>query len=91
MDHINDIQKQLIDGYMLTTAEIIYHLPDMPHLLQSYIWQEYDFAPRFPVLNEFLHFWTKEIDGPLHSVIVAKQKIITEKDFYHYSGEYALN
>ena len=31
--------------YRLTTAEILYHMPDHPSLLQSYLWQEYDLAP----------------------------------------------
>jgi uncharacterized protein Usg len=33
--------------YRLTTAEIIYHLPDHPDLLQSFVWQKLDRA-RFP-------------------------------------------
>jgi uncharacterized protein Usg len=27
--------KLQLEGYCLTTAEILYHLPDHPHLLQS--------------------------------------------------------
>ena len=69
------IAKQLRD-YRLTTAEILYHLPDHPHLLQSYIWQEYDLAPHFPVLRRFLDFWSRNLDGKLHSVKVANLKII---------------
>ena len=53
-----DFKRQL-DGYRLTTAEIIYHLPDHPAVLQSYIWQDYDLAPRFPVLGRFLGFWNR--------------------------------
>ena len=34
-------------NYRLTTAEILYHLPDHPGLLQSYLWQDYDLAPAF--------------------------------------------
>ena len=41
--------KKQLDGYRLTTAEITYYLPDRPILLQTYLWQEYDLAPRFPV------------------------------------------
>ncbi len=59
---------QLLRGYRLTTAEIIYHLPDYPHLLQSYLWQDYDLAPEFPILNNFIDFWQRELDGPLHSI-----------------------
>lgn len=91
MRDFDDFKRQLIDGYTLTTAEIIYHMPDMPHLLQMYLWQDFDLAPKFPVLNGFLDFWAREIDGPLHSVIVAEKRIITQKDFYYYAGEYVLN
>jgi hypothetical protein len=33
-----------MQGYGLTTAEIHYHMPDHPGLLQLYVWQEYDLA-----------------------------------------------
>lgn len=75
-----DLQKQIKD-YRLTTAKIIYHLPDYRDLLQEYIWQDYDLAPQFPVLTKFLDFWTREIDGKLHSVYVAKQTLITPGDY----------
>lgn len=68
--------KQM-DGYGLTTAKIHYHMPDQPSLLQIYIWQEYDLAPRFPELKTFLDFWTREIDGRLHSVEVAHSALIS--------------
>lgn len=72
-----DLRSQFLDGYRLTTAEIIYHMPDFHRVLQSYIWQEYDIAPQFPVLHRFLDFWQRELDGKIHSVYVASQKIIT--------------
>jgi len=46
----------LLKGYSLTTAEILYRLPDHPALLQSFIWQDYDLHPRFPKLTSFLDF-----------------------------------
>ena len=66
--------EQLIPAYRLTTAEILYHLPDHPHLLQSYVWQGFDLVPRFPVLTRFLGFWQDNLDGPIHSVRVATAK-----------------
>src|SRR4029077_19659934 len=69
------LARQLRD-YRLTTAEILYHLPDHPGILQTYIWQELDIAPRFPVLHKFLDFWHRELDGKLHSVRVASNKLI---------------
>jgi uncharacterized protein Usg len=70
-------------GYRLTTAEILYHLPDHPGLLQSYIWQELDLAPRYPVLRRFLDFWTREIDGKLHSVRVGSVGLVSPAEWRH--------
>lgn len=75
-------QKQM-DGYRLTTAEILYHLPDHPGLLQSYVWQELDQAPHFPVLRKFLDFWTSNLDGKLHSVRVGSKPVVTPGDYTH--------
>lgn len=69
------LRKQLAD-HRLTTAEILYHLPDHPALLQSYVWQDYDSAPHFPVLRRFLLFWQAELDGKLHSVRIATLPVI---------------
>jgi uncharacterized protein Usg len=84
-----DLSIQLKD-YRLTTAKILYHLPDYPKLLQSYLWQEYDIAPEFPELKKFLNFWSKEIEGPLHSVFVASKEIITPGDARFYETEITL-
>jgi len=57
--------------YRLTTAEILYRMPDHPALLQTYLWQEMDMPPQFPQLKEFLSFWKRELEGELHSVRIA--------------------
>ncbi len=65
-----------LNGYSLTTAEILYRMPDYPALLQSYVWQDYDLHPRFPKLAQFLDFWTKNLDGKLYKVRVAHRTLI---------------
>ena len=65
-----------LQNYRLTTAEIIYRLPDHPTLLQSYIWQELDLAPDFPMLRKFLDFWSHNLDGKLHSVKVTSTGLL---------------
>jgi uncharacterized protein Usg len=75
-----DLSRQLKD-YRLTTAKILYHMPDHALLLQEFIWQDYDVAPKYPNLFKFLGFWTREIEGKLHSVYVAKKEIITPGDY----------
>jgi uncharacterized protein Usg len=42
--------KQL-EGYGLTTAEILYRMPDHLDILQIYLWQDYVVAPDFPELK----------------------------------------
>jgi uncharacterized protein Usg len=75
MSKLTDLEKLILLDYRLTTAEILYHLPDHPTLLQSYLWQEMDLQPDFPELKKFLHFWENELEGKLHSVNVATQKL----------------
>jgi uncharacterized protein Usg len=72
--------RRQLEGYRLATAEILYRLPDHPSLLQTYLWQDYDLAPAYPVLNRFLDFWTRELDGALHSVRVAGRRVISAAD-----------
>lgn len=55
----------------LTTAEILYHMPDHPGVLQSFIWQTDDVAPKFPRLQQFLDHWRREIEASIHSIRVA--------------------
>jgi uncharacterized protein Usg len=65
-----------IEGYSLTTAEILYRMPDHPLLLQAYIWQDYDQAPYFPVLQRFLTFWQRSLEGRLHTVRVSSSRLV---------------
>lgn len=78
-------------GYRLTTAEILYHLPDHPGLLQTFVWQDLDLVPGFPVLNKFLRFWETNLDGRLHSVHVAARGIISDAELTIAGKEYVLN
>lgn len=85
-----DLEKMFAD-YRLTTAEILYHMPDHPHILQTYLWQELDLAPRFPVLQKFLLFWEKTLEGRLHSVKVAHRGIISAAEFRANTSEFRVH
>lgn len=78
-------------GYRLTTAEILYHMPDHPTVLQSYIWQEFDLAPNFPILHRFLGFWRDNIEGKLHSVRVAARGLISATELDCAGAEFTLH
>ena len=85
-----DFIRQL-EGYGLTTASILYRMPDHPDFLQTFVWQEYDLAPKFPVLLDFLEFWNRELEGPLHSVTVAHSRLIKPAEFKAVDGILTLH
>ena len=85
-----DFRKQL-EGYGLTTAEILYRMPDHPALLQSYLWQEYDLFPQFPNLRKFLDFWSHQLDGMLHTITVAHSRLVKPCEFKAVAGQFRLN
>lgn len=87
---LSDFEKQLHD-YRLTTVEILYHMPDHPKILQSYIWQELDLAPKFPVLKKFLDFWTREIEGKLHSIHFCTADLIMPAKWQPIENEFTMH
>lgn len=80
-----------LKGYRLTTAEIIYRMPDHLDLLQTFVWQELDLAPKFPILNKFLTFWENNLDGPIHSVKVASVELIKPAELRCIGTAYSLH
>ena len=82
---------RMIAGYGLTTAQILYGMPDHPKLLQTFVWQQYDLAPKFPELKRFLDFWRRELEGPLHSVMVAHSGLIRPAEFKAVNGVLTLH
>jgi uncharacterized protein Usg len=84
-----NLRVQLND-YRLTTAEILYHMPDHPGILQSFVWQDYDIAPKYPELKRFLDFWTRQIEGKLHSVKLASRGVVSAAEIRLAGGELTL-
>lgn len=80
----------MLKGYGLTTAKVLYHLPDHPHLLQTFIWQQYDISPKFPALRQFIEFWRETLDGPLHSVTYTHQHLVRSSEWRNVTGELVL-
>ena len=80
-----------LNDYRITTAEILYWMPDHTHVLQTFVWQHLDLAPRFPALTKFLDYWERNIDGKLHKVRVANAALIKPAEFKFASGLYELH
>ena len=88
---MRDFERMLRQDYRLTTAEILYHMPDHPSILQTYVWQALDLAPEFPVLKKFLGFWERELDGKLHSVKIASCQLLVPAGFTHCTGQFRVH
>ena len=70
-----DFSRRLA-GERLTTAEVLYWLPDHPALLQRFLWQTLDVAPEYPRVHRFLDFWRGEIDAVIHSVTLSAAGLV---------------
>jgi uncharacterized protein Usg len=90
MRNSSDFELQL-NGYGLTTAHILYRIPDFESVLQTYVWQDYDLAPDFPEMNKFLKFWEENLDGPLHSIRYMHKRLIGPNEWREVSGEFKLH
>lgn len=90
MQQTGDLELKLM-GYGLTTARFLYHMPDHPHLLQSFVWQHYDIAPHFPELYRFIDFWNGTLDGPLHSVTYTHRRLVAPSQWRNVTGELVLH
>ena len=87
--HVSKDFVRQLEGYGLTTANILYRRPDHPWLLQSYVWQDYDLWPTFPALHGFLGRWSQ--DGPIDSVKVMHEKLIKPAEFQFRGNTLQLN
>lgn len=83
--------RRMLEGYSLTTAEILYRMPDHPAILQTFIWQDYDMFPQFPKLVGFCDFWQEKLDGPIVKVRVAHRHLIAPAELRLVKGAFRLN
>jgi uncharacterized protein Usg len=90
MEKRSDFELQL-SGYGITTAHILYRIPDFTSVLQTYVWQDYDIAPDFPEMHRFLAFWEEKLDGPLHSVRYTHKHLIGPGEWRRLDGEFRLH
>lgn len=80
-----------LGGSGLLTTEILYHMPDHPGLLQTFVWQTLDTAPSFPRLAQFLDHWRREIEAMIHSIRIAHSSLLAPAELRAVDGEFRLN
>ncbi len=84
-------RAHMLGGYQLILANILYHMPDHPNLLQAFLWQTYDLKPQYPELRKFLNFWENNLDGKLHSVEVAGKQLIGPSEIRYALADFSIN
>ncbi|MHA6287738.1 usg protein [Maricaulis sp. CAU 1757] len=89
--HVDRDFEQQLKGLRLTTAEVLYYMPDHPALVQTFLWQTQDMAPKYPRLIRFLDFWRQEIDAVIHSVRIAHKGLISPAVWRNADIELRLN
>lgn len=80
-----------LKGASLLTTEILYHMPDHPGLLQTFVWQTLDTAPSFPRLARFLDHWRSEIEAMIHSIRIAHSGLVRPAELRAIDGEFRLH
>ena len=88
---IDDDFRARLAGAGLLTTEVLYYLPDHPSILQSFVWQTMDRAPKFPRLTRFLDHWRQEIEASIHSVRIAHAGLIQPAEIRLVDGEFRLS
>ena len=76
MTHYSSDFEQQLNGAGLLTTEILYFRPDHPKILQSFVWQTVDMAPKFPRLAQFLDHWRRDIEAVIHSINIAHSHLL---------------
>lgn len=83
--------RERLSGATLLTAEVLYYMPDHPKLLQTFMWQTLDMAPKYPRLQQFLDYWRREIEAVIHSVRVAHGQPLEAPQWRNARGVITLN
>ncbi len=79
-----------LKGWRMVTAEIIYHLPDYPGILQTFVHQALDHPPSLPRLRRFLDYWKFEIEGPIAQVRIGIAGHLAPRELHHIKGVWHL-
>lgn len=85
------MNPRLLLGWRLTTAEILYRLPDAPSILQTFVLQQLDLAPEFPAVLRFCRWWQDNLAGPIVQVRIGAHRIISPEEIRTASAEFRLN
>jgi uncharacterized protein Usg len=65
----------------LVTCQVFYYMPMRKGLIQEFVFQDYDFIPKYPRMTRFLDFWRREIDAIIQEVILSEAESFSGRKF----------
>ena len=60
----------IIEKWTVASVQVVYYIPDFPHIVNEFLWQTDDQRPDFPRIERFLNYWDRYIDGPIKEVYI---------------------
>ena len=60
----------IIEQWTLASVQVVYYIPNFPHIVNEFMWQTDDQRPDFPRIERFLNYWDRYIDGPIKEVYI---------------------
>jgi len=90
MSTADETLRRMIDGFGITTAEILYAMPDTPSWLQVFFWQFEDQYPTFPRLKRFINYWRTFIEVPIKQITICHQRLIKPAEVRMIGNEFTL-
>ena len=78
----------IIEKWTLASVQVIYYIPDFPHIVNEFMWQTDDQRPNFPRIGRFLNYWDRYIDGPIKEVYIYDHE---EHNVRHVDRRYKIN
>jgi len=78
------------NGFELVTIEVLYHMPDHPHVLNTFVWQTLDQPPELLRARAFIDYWQAEIEAQIAQVRIACASLLRPHDLRHIDSVWRL-
>lgn len=78
------------NGFELVMTEVLYRMPDHPHVLNTFIWQTLDQPPALLRVRAFIDHWQTEIEAQIAQVRIACASLLQPRDLRHIDGVWRI-
>ena len=69
----------IIEKWTVASVQVVYYIPDFPHIVNEFLWQTDDQRPDFPRIGRFLNYWDDNIEAIISEVIIADNYVTSYK------------